>query len=84
MPTAHDILSRKGSLIYSIAPTATVLEATNRMNHHKIGALMVMNDGKIVEMANSDDIYLRPQHPYTQKLLSSIPKGWEGSHPKNG
>ena len=46
--------------------------------------VMVMNDGKIVEMANSDDIYLNPQHPYTQKLLSSIPKGWEGNHPKNG
>ena len=46
--------------------------------------VMVMNDGKIVEMANSDDIYLHPQHPYTQKLLSSIPKGWDGTHPKNG
>jgi peptide/nickel transport system ATP-binding protein len=42
--------------------------------------VMVMNDGKIVEMANSDDIYLRPQHPYTKKLLSSIPRGWEGAH----
>jgi len=31
-------------------------------------------------MANSDDIYLNPRHPYTRKLLSSIPKGWEGAH----
>ena len=46
--------------------------------------IMVMNNGAIVEIANSDDIYLHPQHPYTQKLLSSIPKGWEGTHPKNG
>ena len=46
--------------------------------------VMVMNDGQIVEMANSDDIYRNPQHPYTQKLLSSIPKGWEGNHPQNG
>ena len=43
--------------------------------------VMVMNDGEIVEMANSDDIYLNPQHPYTQRLLSSIPRGWEGTHP---
>jgi peptide/nickel transport system ATP-binding protein len=43
--------------------------------------VMVMNEGEIVEMANSDDIYLHPQHPYTQKLLSSIPRGWEGAHP---
>jgi peptide/nickel transport system ATP-binding protein len=39
--------------------------------------VMVMNEGEIVEMANSDDIYLNPRHPYTKKLLSSIPKGWE-------
>ena len=44
--------------------------------------VMVMNEGEIVEMANSDDIYLHPQHPYTKKLLSSIPRGWEGAHPK--
>ncbi|MFA6445497.1 MAG: ABC transporter ATP-binding protein, partial [Sterolibacterium sp.] len=36
--------------------------------------VMVMNQGEVVEFANSDDIYLRPQHPYTQKLLSAIPK----------
>src|SRR6185295_9855412 len=42
--------------------------------------VMVMNDGEIVVMANSDDIYLHPRHPYTQKLLSSIPKGWEARH----
>jgi len=40
--------------------------------------VMVMNEGEIVETANSDDIYLNPQHPYTKKLLSSIPKGWQG------
>ena len=42
--------------------------------------IMVMNQGAIVEIANSDDIYLHPHHPYTKKLLTSIPKGWhEGS-----
>ena len=40
--------------------------------------VMVMNEGKIVEIANSDEIYLNPQHPYTKKLLSSIPRGWRG------
>ena len=38
--------------------------------------VMVMNQGEIVEIADSDEIYRHPQHPYTQKLLSSIPKGW--------
>ena len=38
--------------------------------------IMVMNQGAIVEIANSDDIYRNPKQPYTKKLLSSIPKGW--------
>jgi len=38
--------------------------------------IMVMNQGAIVEIANSDDIYRNPKQAYTQKLLSSIPKGW--------
>ena len=39
--------------------------------------VMVMNDGEIVEIANSDEIYRAPQQEYTRKLLSSIPKGLE-------
>jgi peptide/nickel transport system ATP-binding protein len=39
--------------------------------------VMVMNQGEVVELADSDEIYLRPQHPYTQKLLSAIPKAGE-------
>jgi peptide/nickel transport system ATP-binding protein len=41
--------------------------------------VMVMNDGAIVEMADSDEIYLHPKQEYTRKLLSSIPKGLEMS-----
>ena len=38
--------------------------------------IMVMNQGEIVEIAGSDEIYRHPQQAYTQKLLSAIPKGW--------
>jgi peptide/nickel transport system ATP-binding protein len=40
--------------------------------------VMVMNEGEIVEIANSDEIYRHPKQPYTQRLLASIPKGWQG------
>jgi len=37
--------------------------------------VMVMNKGEVVEMANSDDLYRNPQHPYTRTLLGAIPRG---------
>ena len=39
--------------------------------------VMVMNRGEIIEIADSDEIYRHPRQPYTQKLLSAIPKGWQ-------
>lgn len=37
--------------------------------------VMVMRNGEVVEMANSDDLYRHPQHAYTQSLLAAIPQG---------
>ena len=41
--------------------------------------VMVMSEGAVIEVANSDGIYLNPQQEYTKKLLGSIPKGWQGA-----
>jgi peptide/nickel transport system ATP-binding protein len=37
--------------------------------------LVVMNEGKIVEMADCVSIYKNPKEDYTRKLLDAIPKG---------
>ena len=42
--------------------------------------VMVMNQGEIVEMAAAEEIYSSPRHPYTRQLLSSMPRGWRGTH----
>lgn len=36
--------------------------------------VLVMNNGKIVEAATAEAIYENPQHDYTRKLLSAVPK----------
>ena len=35
--------------------------------------VMVMHQGSVVELANSDELYRNPQHPYTRALLGAIP-----------
>jgi peptide/nickel transport system ATP-binding protein len=39
--------------------------------------IMVMHQGRVVETANSDELYRNPVHPYTRTLLSAIPRGTE-------
>ncbi|MEQ8463366.1 dipeptide ABC transporter ATP-binding protein [Coleofasciculus sp. E1-EBD-02] len=36
-------------------------------------AIAVMNRGQIVEMADTEDLFTNPQHPYTQTLLKAAP-----------
>ena len=37
--------------------------------------VMVMHKGQVVELADSDELYRNPVHPYTRTLLSAIPRG---------
>ena len=66
MAHVADVLARKGSRVHCIAPTATVLEATQLMNRHKIGALVVTLSGgaeaaceRVVGMFTERDVLSR-------------------------
>jgi peptide/nickel transport system ATP-binding protein len=35
--------------------------------------VIVLQHGQVVEAGSADEIFQRPQHPYTQALLDAIP-----------
>jgi peptide/nickel transport system ATP-binding protein len=37
--------------------------------------IMVMNQGQVEEIGPAEEVYLNPQRPYTQQLISAIPVG---------
>ena len=59
MPTVSDILQTKGSAVHNIDPNATVLEAIQKMNQHKLGALVVMAGGRVAGMFTERDVLVR-------------------------
>ncbi len=59
MITVQDILSKKGSDVASIAPNATVVDASRQMNDAGIGGLVVIDGASIVGIFTERDILRR-------------------------
>jgi CBS domain-containing protein len=53
--TVHDILQSKGGRIVTTIPQATVYEAIGLMGEHNIGALVVVEDGRVVGVITERD-----------------------------
>jgi peptide/nickel transport system ATP-binding protein len=47
--------------------------------HHMSDRVVVMTHGRIVEQGDADVIFSHPAHPYTQRLLASLPQLGAGS-----
>ena len=59
MATISDILATKGGRVASISPHATVYEAAKRMNHDKIGSLLVLDEDRLAGIITERDILVR-------------------------
>ncbi len=55
MLTVRDILKVKGSQVWSVSPEATVLEALEIMAQKNTGALVVLDEGKLVGIISERD-----------------------------
>lgn len=55
MHSIRDILREKGTAVRSIGPDETVFEALGQMAEHRIGALLVLENGKPVGLFSERD-----------------------------
>ena len=61
MPSVLDVLRSKETQqpMFTIAPTASVLDAVEEMNSRRIGALIVMDEGQVVGIFTERDVLRR-------------------------
>jgi CBS domain-containing protein len=59
MATVRDILDDKGRHLNTISPHANVFDAATLMNEHKIGSLLVIQDGRLIGILTERDIMQR-------------------------
>jgi CBS domain-containing protein len=55
MKTLQRILEAKGDQVYSIGPDTSVFEALGEMSERDVGALIVLEDGKVVGIFSERD-----------------------------
>src|ERR1700730_4038065 len=59
MGTVREILANKGSQVLSIGKGASVLDGALLMNEHKVGSLVVIDEGRLVGMFTERDVLRR-------------------------
>ncbi len=60
MKPVLDLLKKRNSTVYQLAPSITVFEALQRLAEYEVGAMLVMDQGKLVGVVSERD--------YTRKV----------------
>jgi peptide/nickel transport system ATP-binding protein len=68
------ILNLLQDLKETVKPTFLFIAHDLSVIEHVSDRVGVMYVGRLVELAPTDEIYLTPRHPYTEALLSAIPR----------
>lgn len=59
MARVRELLKQKGSNVLTTGPSESVLEAARLMNEHRVGALVAVEDGRVVGMFTERDVLQR-------------------------
>ncbi|MCB9845109.1 MAG: CBS domain-containing protein [Phycisphaeraceae bacterium] len=77
MMTVEDMLKEKGPSVRTIHAEATALDAARRMNEHRIGSLVVMDQDAVVGIVTERDILTRlvateaaPSHTLVSEIMT--------------
>ena len=65
------LLAEKDSEVHTMTPDARVVDAVHAMNHHNIGALLVVEGGTIVGIFTERDVLVRVVAPKICRLLDA-------------
>ncbi len=57
--TLRTVLKSKGPAVHKVTPTATVLDAVRKMNHERIGCLLVQTKEEVVGIFTERDVLIR-------------------------
>lgn len=78
MAVIKDLLSIKGPQVHAIGPNATVLDAAQVMNAHRIGSLVVLEEDRLCGIISERDILQRivalcrdPEQTRVQEVMTA-------------
>ena len=84
MSIQADIINLLGDLQEELGLAYLFIAHDLALVRHVSDRIAVMYLGRIVEQGPADEVYERPKHPYTEALLSAIPRPEPGAPTRAG